>query len=101
MDGEVVSSTFDGAGEPFKGGRYGGRAQRLVESRKDVVILLDSITRLARTNNVVPQRAGLFPVVLISALRKPKRFRFRSKHRRRRQPNHYSHSFGGDRQSNG
>ena len=52
------------------------RAQRLVESGKDVVILLDSITRLARANNlVVPPTGrtlsgGLDP----SALHKPKRF---------------------------
>src|SRR5690606_39302013 len=55
--GEVVSSTFD---EPA--GRHVQvaemvieRAKRLVEHKKDVVILLDSITRLARAyNNVVP-----------------------------------------------
>jgi transcription termination factor Rho len=52
------------------------RAQRLVESKRDVVILLDSITRLARANNlVVPPTGrtlsgGLDP----SALHKPKRF---------------------------
>jgi transcription termination factor Rho len=78
VDGEVVSSTFDELPENHLrvADMVLERAQRLVESRKDVVILLDSITRLARANNlVVPPTGrtlsgGLDP----SALHKPKRF---------------------------
>lgn len=78
VDGEVVSSTFDELPENHLrvSDMVLERAQRLVESRKDVVILLDSITRLARANNlVVPPTGrtlsgGLDP----SALHKPKRF---------------------------
>lgn len=78
VDGEVVSSTFDELPENHLrvADMVLERAQRLVESGKDVVILLDSITRLARANNlVVPPTGrtlsgGLDP----SALHKPKRF---------------------------
>jgi len=78
VDGEVVSSTFDELPENHLrvADMVLERAQRLVESRRDVVILLDSITRLARANNlVVPPTGrtlsgGLDP----SALHKPKRF---------------------------
>jgi transcription termination factor Rho len=78
VEGEVVSSTFDELPENHLrvADMVLERAQRLVESRKDVVILLDSITRLARANNlVVPPTGrtlsgGLDP----SALHKPKRF---------------------------
>ncbi|MDN5332283.1 MAG: transcription termination factor Rho [Tepidanaerobacteraceae bacterium] len=78
VDGDVVSSTFDEPPENHLrvADMVLERAQRLVESRKDVVILLDSITRLARANNlVVPPTGrtlsgGLDP----SALHKPKRF---------------------------
>jgi len=78
VDGEVVSSTFDELPENHLrvADMVLERAQRLVESGKDVVILMDSITRLARANNlVVPPTGrtlsgGLDP----SALHKPKRF---------------------------
>lgn len=78
VEGEVVSSTFDELPENHLrvADMVLERAQRLVESQKDVVILLDSITRLARANNlVVPPTGrtlsgGLDP----SALHKPKRF---------------------------
>lgn len=78
VDGEVVSSTFDELPENHikVADMVLDRAQRLVESKKDVVILLDSITRLARANNlVVPPTGrtlsgGLDP----SSLHKPKRF---------------------------
>lgn len=78
VEGEVVSSTFDELPENHLrvADMVLERAQRLVESGKDVVILLDSITRLARANNlVVPPTGrtlsgGLDP----SALHKPKRF---------------------------
>jgi transcription termination factor Rho len=78
VEGEVVSSTFDELPENHLrvADMVLERAQRLVESKRDVVILLDSITRLARANNlVVPPTGrtlsgGLDP----SALHKPKRF---------------------------
>lgn len=78
VEGEVVSSTFDEMPENHLrlADMVLERAQRLVESGKDVVILLDSITRLARANNlVVPPTGrtlsgGLDP----SALYKPKKF---------------------------
>ena len=76
--GEVVSSTFD---EPA--GRHVQvaemvieRAKRLVEHKKDVVILLDSITRLARAyNHVVPSSGKVLTGgVAANALHRPKRF---------------------------
>jgi transcription termination factor Rho len=76
--GEVVSSTFD---EPA--GRHVQvaemvieRAKRLVEHKRDVVILLDSITRLARAyNNVVPSSGKVLTGgVDANALHRPKRF---------------------------
>lgn len=78
VNGEVVSSTFDELPENHirVADMVLERAQRLVESRKDVVILLDSITRFARANNlVVPPTGrtlsgGLDP----SALHRPKKF---------------------------
>ena len=78
IDGEVIYSTFDEA--PEHHGKIAElvleRAKRLVEHKKDVVILLDSITRLARAYNlIVPPTGrtlsgGLDP----GALHKPKRF---------------------------
>ncbi len=60
VDGEVVSSTFD---EPMQSQVRVAemaleRAKRLVESRKDVVILLDSVTRLARAYNLTVPPSG-------------------------------------------
>ena len=60
VDAEVISSTFD---EPVKShARVAelalARAKRLTESRRDVVILLDSITRLSRAYNLVVQPSG-------------------------------------------
>lgn len=60
VSGEVISSTFDLPPENHV--RVAdivlARAKRLVESGKDVVILLDSITRLARAHNLVVPPAG-------------------------------------------
>lgn len=76
--GEVISSTFD---EPAQ--RHVAvtemvieKAKRLVEAKKDVVILLDSITRLARAYNTVVPSSGkvLTGGVDANALQKPKRF---------------------------
>ena len=78
VDGEVISSTFD---EPAQrhvqvAEMVIEKAKRLVEHKKDVVILLDSITRLARAYNaVIPPSGKVLSGGLDSnALQKPKRF---------------------------
>lgn len=78
VKGEVVSSTFD---EPAERHIQVAeivleKAKRLVEHKKDVVILLDSITRLARAYNFVVPHSGkiLSGGVDSNALHKPKRF---------------------------
>ncbi len=78
VKGEVVSSTFD---EPAERHTQVAeivleKAKRLVEHKKDVVILLDSITRLARAYNAVMPHSGkiLSGGVDSNALHKPKRF---------------------------
>ncbi|ACD94748.1 transcription termination factor Rho [Trichlorobacter lovleyi] len=78
VNGEVVSSTFD---EPATrhvqvAEMVIEKAKRLVEHKKDVVILLDSITRLARAYNTVLPPSGkiLTGGVDANALQKPKRF---------------------------
>jgi transcription termination factor Rho len=75
---EVVSSTFD---EPATrhvavANMVIDKARRLVEHKRDVVILLDSITRLARAHNAVVPHSGkiLTGGVDANALEKPKRF---------------------------
>ena len=76
--GEVISSTFD---EPATrhvqvAEMVSDKAKRLVEHKRDVVILLDSITRLARAYNTVVPASGkvLTGGVDANALQKPKRF---------------------------
>ena len=78
VKGEVVSSTFD---EPASrhvqvAEMVIEKAKRLVEHKKDVVILLDSITRLARAYNTVVPSSGkvLTGGVDANALQRPKRF---------------------------
>jgi transcription termination factor Rho len=78
VKGEVISSTFD---EPATrhvqvAEMVLERAKRLVEHKRDVVILLDSITRLARAYNTVVPSSGkvLTGGVDANALQKPKRF---------------------------
>jgi transcription termination factor Rho len=78
VDGEVVSSTFD---EPAQrhvqvAEMVIEKAKRLVEHKKDVFILLDSVTRLARAyNTVIPPSGKVLSGGLDSnALQKPKRF---------------------------
>ncbi|MCF7869711.1 MAG: transcription termination factor Rho [Candidatus Omnitrophica bacterium] len=78
VKGEVISSTFD---EPAQrhiqvAEMVIERAKKLVEHKKDVVILLDSITRLARAYNVVEPHSGriLSGGIDSNALHKPKRF---------------------------
>ena len=78
VKGEVVSSTFDEP--PTRHVQVAEmvleKAKRLVENKKDVVILLDSITRLARAYNTVVPPSGkiLSGGVDSNALHKPKRF---------------------------
>ncbi|MBR5130664.1 MAG: transcription termination factor Rho [Alphaproteobacteria bacterium] len=78
VKGEVISSTFD---EPASrhvqvAEMVIEKAKRLVEHKKDVIILLDSITRLARAYNTVIPSSGkvLTGGVDANALQKPKRF---------------------------
>ena len=76
--GEVISSTFDepAARHVQVAEMVIERAKRLVEHKKDVVILLDSITRLARAyNNVVPSSGKVLTGGVDSnAMHRPKRF---------------------------
>ncbi len=78
VDGEVISSTFDQPPENHVrvADMVLERARRLVEHGKDVVILLDSITRLARAHNLVVPPSGrtLSGGVDPAALHRPKRF---------------------------
>ncbi|MCF7887122.1 MAG: transcription termination factor Rho [Candidatus Omnitrophica bacterium] len=78
VEGEVISSTFD---EPAQrhiqvAEMVIERAKKLVEHKRDVVILLDSITRLARAYNIVEPHSGriLSGGIDSNALHKPKRF---------------------------
>lgn len=78
VKGEVISSTFD---EPAQrhvqvAEMVLEKAKKLVEQKKDVVILLDSITRLARAYNLVEPHSGriLSGGIDSNALHKPKRF---------------------------
>jgi len=78
VNGEVISSTFDEV--PIRHTKVADivmeKAKRLVEMGKDVVILLDSITRLARAHNAITPPSGkvLSGGVDANALNKPKKF---------------------------
>jgi len=78
VKGEVVSSTFDEPADRHVqvAEMVINKARRLVEHKRDVVILLDSITRLARAYNVIQPHSGkiLSGGVDSNALQKPKRF---------------------------
>ncbi|MFZ1976903.1 MAG: transcription termination factor Rho [Bacteroidota bacterium] len=78
VSAEVVSSTFDEPPERHVqvSDMVLEKAKRLVEAKKDVVILLDSITRLARAHNTVVPHSGkiLSGGVDANALHRPKRF---------------------------
>ena len=78
VKGEVISSTFDepAARHVQVAEMVIEKAKRLVEHKKDVVILLDSITRLARAYNTVVPSSGkvLTGGVDANALQRPKRF---------------------------
>jgi transcription termination factor Rho len=78
VNGEVISSTFDEP--PTRHVQVADmvieKAKRLVEHKRDVVILLDSITRLARAHNAVVPPSGkiLSGGIDSNALQRPKRF---------------------------
>jgi transcription termination factor Rho len=78
VKGEVVSSTFDEPAERHVqvADMVSEKAKRLVEHKRDVVILLDSITRLGRAHNTVVPHSGkiLSGGVDANALQRPKRF---------------------------
>ncbi len=78
VKGEVISSTFDEPAERHVqvANMVLEKAKRLTEHKHDVVILLDSITRLARAHNAVVPHSGkiLSGGVDSNALHKPKRF---------------------------
>ena len=78
VKGEVISSTFDEPAERHVqvADMVIEKAKRLVEHKRDVVILLDSITRLGRAHNTVVPHSGkiLSGGVDANALHKPKRF---------------------------
>lgn len=78
VKGEVISSTFDEPAERHVqvADMVIEKAKRMVETGEDVVILLDSITRLARAHNIVVPHSGriLSGGVDSNALHKPKRF---------------------------
>jgi len=78
VDGEVISSTFDEPAERHVqvAEMVIEKAKRLVEHKKDVVILLDSVTRLARAyNSVIPPSGKILSGGVDSnALQRPKRF---------------------------
>jgi transcription termination factor Rho len=78
VEAEVISSTFDET--PDRHTEVGQiileRAKRMVEAKKDVVILLDSLTRLARAHNAIVPHSGktLSGGLDSTALQKPKKF---------------------------
>jgi transcription termination factor Rho len=78
INGEVVASTFDEP--PQRNAQVSNivleKAKRLVETKKDVTILLDSITRLARAHNAIIPPSGkvLSGGIDANALNKPKKF---------------------------
>jgi transcription termination factor Rho len=106
VKGEVISSTFD---EPATrhvqvAEMVIEKAKRLVEHKRDVVILLDSITRLARAYNAVVPPSGkvLSGGVDSNALHKPKRvFRCRPEYRDGREPDDHSNRLSRHRQPHG
>lgn len=78
INGEVIASTFDEP--PIRNAQVANivleKAKRLVELKRDVVILLDSITRLARAHNAIIPPSGkvLSGGIDANALNKPKKF---------------------------
>ncbi len=78
VDGEVIASTFDESPQRHiqVADRVAERARSLVEAGHDVVVLLDSLTRLGRAYNAVARTTGriLSGGIEANALQKPKRF---------------------------
>jgi transcription termination factor Rho len=106
VKGEVIASTFDEPPERHVqvAEMVLNKAKRLVEHKRDVVILLDSITRLARAYNIIVpvQRQGPLrrcgrqrPAAPEALLRRG------PQHRRGRQPHHPGHGPGRNRQPHG
>ena len=89
-DAEVIASTFDESAESHVHAAeiVIEKARRMVEHNQDVVILLDSITRLARAYNTTMPNSGkiLSGGVEATALQRPKGFLARSEYRRGRKP---------------
>ena len=106
VSGEVIYSTFDElpAHHVKVAEMVLARAQRLVEHGKDVVILLDSMTRLARAYNMVVPASGrtLSGGLDPGALHRPKKF-FRAARKMEggRLDHHFSSGAGGDGQPHG
>ena len=95
VNGEVISSTFDEP--PTRHVQVADmvieKAKRLVEHKRDVVILLDSITRLARAHNAVVPPSGkiLSGGIDSNALQRPKRFFGAARNIEKVDPNDYRH----------
>ena len=99
VKGETISSTFDESAQRHVqvAEMVIEKAKRLVEHKKDVVILLDSITRLARAYNAIVPSSGkvLSGGVDSNALQRPKRFfRCRPEPGRGRQSHHHRYRTG-------
>ena len=106
VKGEVIASTFDEPPERHVqvAEMVLEKAKRLVEHKRDVVILLDSITRLARAYNVIVPASGkvLSGGVDANALQRPETLLRRgAQHRGRRQPDDRRHGAYRDRQPHG
>jgi len=106
VKGEVIASTFDEI--PLRHTKVADivleKAKRMVEMGKDVVILLDSITRLARAHNAITPASGkvLSGGIDANALNKPKKFFGAARNSRgRRQPDHPGHGHRRLRQPHG
>ncbi len=102
---EVIYSTFDELPEHHKrvSEMVIERAKRLVEHGKDVMILLDSITRLARAYNltVPPSGRTLSGGLDPAALHMPNAFSVQQEHARRRKPDRSGHGAGRYRKQDG
>ena len=105
VQGEVISSTFD---EPAQrhvqvAEMVIEKAKRLVEHKRDVIILLDSITRLARAyNTVVPPSGKILRWCRLQRSSQAKAIlRSCAKHRRRRKPDNHRYSVDRHGFSNG
>lgn len=106
VQGEVISSTFDrpASDHTTVAELAIERAKRLVELGQDVVVLLDSMTRLARAYNIAAPASGriLSGGVDAQALYPPKKFfGARPQHRKRRLPDHHLLRAGGNRFQDG